>query len=119
MEDYYRSVLRIAASRTASWLGIRQRHLNQFFSNVVALVLSAYDFTGPAMIFVLMFAIVGELVTFAVIIHVYGFTIALLIAPGGGVLMALLASVFLSKRYRTSSAQPLSGVRTETGEKGR
>ncbi|PZV36618.1 hypothetical protein [Mesorhizobium kowhaii] len=70
------------------------------------------------MIFVLMFAIIGEFVTFAVITPLFGWTVALLAAPGGGVLMALLASVFLSKRYRTSSAQPNSGGQTETGERG-
>jgi diguanylate cyclase (GGDEF)-like protein len=65
------------------------------------------------MIFVLMFAILGELVTFTVIAPLYGLTIALLAAPGGGVLMALLAAVFLSTRHRTSS-QPHSGGQTET-----
>ena len=71
------------------------------------------------MIFVLMFAIVGELVTFAVLTPLYGLSVALLAAPGGGVLMALLASVFLSKTYRISSAQPHSGGQAETGGRDR
>jgi diguanylate cyclase (GGDEF)-like protein len=65
------------------------------------------------MIFVLMFAIVGELVTFAIIAPLYGLTVALLAATGGGVLMALVAAVFLSTRDRTSSAKPHTGGQTE------
>lgn len=67
------------------------------------------------MIFVLMFAIVGELVTFAIIAPLYGLTAGLLAALGGGVLMALGAAVFLSTRHRTSSAQPHTGGQRARG----
>ena len=53
------------------------------------------------MIFVVIIAIVGELVTVVVVAQFYGYMTALLLAPVGGVFAALAAAVFLSlKVYR-------------------
>ena len=48
------------------------------------------------MIFVLIVAIIGELVTFVLVAQFYGYLNALLLAPVGGVFAALAAAVFLS-----------------------
>ena len=48
------------------------------------------------MIFVLIIAIIGEIVTFVLVAQFYGYLNALLLAPVGGVFAALAAAVFLS-----------------------
>jgi hypothetical protein len=47
-------------------------------------------------IFVLIVAIIGELITFVVVAQFYGYLNALLLAPVGGVFAAIAAAVFLS-----------------------
>ena len=54
------------------------------------------DPAETAVIFVLIVAIIGELITFVLIAQFYGYLDALLFAPVGGVFAALAAGVFLS-----------------------
>ncbi|WP_131922510.1 hypothetical protein [Aminobacter aminovorans] len=52
------------------------------------------------MIYILIFAIVGEVATLMLLAPFYGFVYAFLAAPFGGALLALIAGLYLNVRDR-------------------
>lgn len=97
--DYYQERLKAAAHQAAQglhshlcltrWIdGIRQ-------STVIG--------RGP-MIYILVFAIVGELATLFFLTPVYGFAVAFLAAPVGGASLALITGLYLNVTGRRGSS---------------
>lgn len=63
------------------------------------------------MIYILIFAIVGELATLMLLIPAYGFVFAFLAAPIGGALLALIAGLYLNitgRRLRSTNQRRVS-----------